>query len=828
MRRSQRQRRRRVLIALAILLLLVIGVVACTRTMMRRPFPQTAGELTLPGLNASVTIHRDEFGIPHIYAENEHDLFMAQGYLHAQDRFWQMEFWRHIGQGRISEITGAAALDSDRFIRTVGWNRIGRETVAFYQAEAPEFMAILQAYSQGVNAYIDQNRNGFSINQRILGVVNDSWEIEPWTPLNTITWGIVMAHDLSGNYNSEIRRMQMNSLIDENTAAALYPAYPHDRPVIVPSNATALSAHAAAAALPHNIDWFAAEQALIGREPAQGFAFGEGDFVGSNNWVIGGQHTNTGLPLLANDPHLGIQMPSIWYEAGLHTPSYDVVGFSFAGVPGIIIGHNGHIAWGVTNLGPDVQDLFVEKINPENPNQYEFQGQWRDMSVIEEVIKVNGDDDVVLQVRQTQHGPVVSDVLDDLDEGLVLSLQWTALRPSRVLQAVVLLNRAQNYTDFKQALSFWDVPGQNFVYGDVEGNIAYQATGLIPVRTNGNGQTPVPGWSGEYEWNGFVPYDQMPTLFNPPQGYIVTANNAVVERNFPFLISVDWDNGNRAQRIVSMVEQELNGDGVITADDIGRMQMDSYQMLAADFVPLMSSLSSSDPAVQAALDELRRWDYQLRRDSVGATLFEIFHIYLLPAVLADELPPEAADIYFRGSDTEMLFLHQLATQTDGRWWDNVTTSAVETREDIMLQALTQTVTWLQDNHGEDMAEWAWGNLHTATFVSDPLGQSGVGALESIVNRGPFPVDGGRDIVNATGWSWDEPAQVTSHPSMRMIVDLSNFDASRTVIPTGQSGHPVHPHYDDMIQLWIEGQYHPMWYTAAAVQNAAVETLNLQP
>lgn len=830
MRKRSRRSRRRAIIAIAVLLVLVVGVASCLRQAVRRPFPETAGELSLPGLQAPVTVHRDEYGIPHIYAENEHDLFMAQGYIHAQDRFWQMEFWRHVGQGRISEITGSAALESDKFIRTVGWNRIGEQTIAYYQREAPEFIVILLAYSEGVNAYIEENESALSVNRTILGIVNDSWEIEPWTPLNTITWGIAMSHDLSGNYGDEIRRMQMIEMLGEDMVNELYPPYPNNRPFIVPTGAAG-SVHtpAAAPALVNSIDWFAAEQQLIGEVPPQGFALGRGSGIGSNNWVISGQHTNTGLPLLADDPHLAIQMPSIWYEAGLHAPGYDVVGFSFAGVPGIIIGHNEQIAWGVTNVGPDVQDLFIENINPENPNQYQYEGGWRDMQIIEEVIKVNGEDDVILPVRQTVHGPVVSDVLSSVDgSAMVLSLSWTASRPSRVLEAVVRLNKAQNHAEFRQALSFWDVPGQNFVYADVEGNIAYQSTGAIPVRDNGNGQVPVPGWTGEYDWTGYIPYEQMPALLNPPQGYIVTANNAVVDPNFPFLMSVDWDNGDRAQRIVNMIEQEINGDGVITAEDIGRMQIDSYAMLAQELVPLMGSLSSSDAAVQSALDQLRSWDYQLRRNSIAASIFEIYYMHLLPAVVSDELGPEAAEKYITNGDSQVLFMHSLAASSDGRWWDNVTTPNIETRDEIMLQVLTEAVAWLQENQGEDMEDWVWGNLHTATFVSNPLGQSGVGMLENLVNRGPFPADGGKDIVNATGWSWSEPAAVNWHPSMRMIVDMSNFDASLAIMPTGQSGHPNHPHYDDMIQLYLNGQYHPMLYSAEAVENAAVETLILEP
>lgn len=797
------------------------------RTLITAPYPQTTGVLELDGLQGEVIVKRDAYGIPHIYAENEADLYFAQGFVHAQDRFWQMEFWRHIGQGRIAEIVGEPGLDSDKFIRTVGWNRIGQDTIDFYQANAPEFYAVLEAYSAGVNAYIAQQGDAISVNYSILSLANEPWEIEPWTPLNTITWGVVMAHDLSGNYSDELTQMALIDLVGPEMAADLVPPYPANRPIIVPAGTQGAAVPAPITAV--GLDWSQINTQLVGNPPATGFVFGRGLGIGSNNWVIAGANTPSGQPLLADDPHLSIQMPSIWYEIGLHLPDRDVVGFSFAGVPGVIVGHNGHIAWGVTNLGPDVQDLFIEKINPANPNQYEFMGEWRDVTTYQEVIKVNGGDSVTLPVRVTHHGPIISDIRDDLPSDMVLAMQWTAQQPSRVLQSVVLLNQAQTYEQFHQALSFWDVPGQNFVYADVEGNIAYQSTGVVPIRqSGGDSLLPVPGWTGENEWVGVIPYEEMPTRLNPPEGYLVSANNALVDENFPYFVNYSWANGDRAQRIQDMIEAELAGDGQVSAEDIARIHMDSYAKRAEAMVPLLLQLSSADADVQAALDQFKGWDYQLRRDSVPATLFEVFVMHLLPAIAADELGAEAADLYIGNGDVQSVFLYNTVAQPQVAWWDNVNTPTAETRDDIMLQAMTEAVAWLKENQGGQMSDWTWGTLHTATFPSNPLGESGIGPVESLVNRGPFPSDGGSAIVNAQSWSWGRPAEVRGHPSMRMIVDFSDFDQSQTVIPTGQSGHPNHPHYDDMIDLWLNGRYHPMWYSDAAVSAATVDTLTLRP
>ncbi|MFQ5421616.1 MAG: penicillin acylase family protein, partial [Anaerolineae bacterium] len=639
-------------------------------------------------------------GIPQIYAANEADLYFAQGYVHAQDRFWQMEFWRHIGQGRISEITGSATLNSDKFIRTMGWNRYAAEAVAYYREEEPEFYAVLEAYAAGVNAYIDQHRDELSINQTILGLVNEKWEIEPWQPLDTVAWGVVMSDDLSGNWSSEIRRARLIRDLGEAAVANLLPTYPYDnRPVIAPTADQVNELPKDEAMLRELItavDWDNVNLDVIAGRPENGFIFGASPFVGSNNWVIRGEHTDTGMPLLANDPHLAIQMPSIWYEVGLHSPGMDVRGFSFAGVPGVIIGHNNHIAWGVTNVGPDVEDLFIEKINPSNPNQYEFKGEWQDMDVVQEVIKVNGGDDVTINVRITRHGPIINDIpsiaprLEGQND--VLAMQWTAQEPSRVLQSVVMLNQAENYDDFRDALRYWDIPSQNFVYADTEGNIGYQMPGLVPIRKNGNGLVPVPGWTGEYEWEGWVPYEELPALFNPERGYIVTANHAVVDENYPNFINIYWADGDRGQRITEMIEAEINGDGTVSADDIARIQFDSKSLVADSYVPLFANLSSSDSQVQAALERLRGWDRQLRRDSVPAALFEIFRMQLANALLADEVGADNVDT-FGGN----VLLHQLANDPQAIYWDDVNTPETETREDILLEALQNTVAWFEEN-----------------------------------------------------------------------------------------------------------------------------------
>ena len=819
------------LVIIAFLALLLIVAAIAVFFIVRAPFPTTDGVVTLEGLQAEVDVYRDEYGVPHIYADNADDLFFAQGYVHAQDRFWQMEWSRHVGQGRLSEIVGEDALEPDKFIRTVGFNRMAADTLAHYEREAPEAMAILEAYSAGVNAYLETEGSSYSINQTILEQVREPWEIEPWEPLDTVSWAVVMAYELSGNMRSELRRAELNRALGEATTATLLPGYPYDRrPVIAPTEDLANrdelldEEEDAGLARPATVvDWQRVNTNLVGELPPDGLAFGA-EFAGSNNWVVSGEHTATGLPLLANDPHLGVQMPSIWYEVHLNAPGWHVTGFSFPGVPAVIIGHNDRIAWGVTNVAPDVQDLYIEKINPSNPHEYEFEGEWREMEVVEEVIGVNGGEDVTLEVLLTRHGPIVSDVLDGT--GDPLSLRWTIQEVNRVLQSFLLLNQAEDYEDFREALRNFDVPSQNFVYADVDGNIAYQMPGRIPIRENGNGLVPVPGWTGEYEWEDYIPFEELPALFNPERGYIVTANNAVVDEEYPYHISTYWASGDRAQRIENLLEAEIES-GDVTADDFARIQMDGRSLLAESYQPLFEGLASDDPRIQAAIERLRGWDLQTGRDSVPAALFQIFYMHLAEAVLADELG-DVRDTYLSKDDVQRIFFHALAREPGASWWDDASTDSEETQEDVILQALSDTIEWFEENVGGDMEAWTWGELHTVTFVSEPLGQSGIGVVEAMVNRGPYAVDGSSSIVNANSWGWGDPAAVGYHPSLRMIVDLSDFDASRGIQSTGQSGHPYHRHYDDFVELWQNGEYHPMFFSREAVTEAADEQLILRP
>ena len=818
-----------------------------------RSFPQVEGELQIPSLNDTVDIYRDEMGVPTIYAETVHDLFFAQGFIHAQERFWQMDTWRHIGSGRVSEMFGESQLETDMFLRTLGW----RQTAELeFEALSPQTRQILESNAEGVNAYIgDRDPVEISLEYLILiGLLNRSYEIEPWTPIHSITWGKAMAWDLRGNMDNEIERAVLLSTLSIDQVNELFPPYPDDHPVIVPEIGGSATGQGDAS-LNQYLDFAAANLAQVGESFALLDAvLGEaGDGIGSNSWAISGELSATGMPLLANDPHLGIQMPSIWFQNNLHcvqkSPDcpFEVGGFSFAGVPGVVIGHNDAIAWGFTNLGPDVMDLYIERVNPDNPDQYEVNGEWVDFETREEIIQAAGGDTYTITVRSTRHGPVISDTFGPLKEDVdlesnpdalpfseqvgvelpdqyAIALAWTALQPSSPFEAIWGFNTAQNWEEFREATRNFHVPAQNLLYADTAGNIGYQMPGDIPIRANGNGRLPVPGWTDEYEWTGFIPFEELPYVVNPASGYIATANNQVNSESYPFLISTEWAYGYRAARIVELIE---SAPGLIDIPTIQSMQFDAKSLNAEAMIPVLMEVGLDPELVDIRDHFFRSWQYQETAESQAATVFEWFWSNLLMDTFQDDLP----EAYWPGGGSRWYeVMRNITAQPDSDWWDDKATDTVtEDRDAIFARAFAETVEQMQKEYGEDLTDWpAWGELHTATFRNATLGESGIGPIEALFNRGPFTTSGGQGIVNATGWDLGESFEVNWLPSMRMIVDLDNLDNSLTVHTTGESGHAYHAHYSDMSELWAAGEYYPMLWGQDAVMDGAASHLRLVP
>jgi penicillin amidase len=877
------------LLLAAVLVLLVTVVVT-----IRRPLPAWSGSVEVPGLSADVEVLRDERGVPQIYADTAGDLFYAQGYVHAQDRFFEMDLRRHITAGRLSELVGPDqdALQADRVVRTLGWRRVAQRELPLL---APSTRAYLQAYADGVNAYVEERSPAeLSAAYSVLDLAGDLPEIEPWTPVDSLAWLKAMAWDLRSNYDEELGRAiaygRLNGDVD--LVSTLYPPYPADEhAAILPGASTAgaslegaLRADEAAGTADAAADDAAADAHALravraGRSALESAAaaldavpdlLGRGDGVGSNSWVVSGAHTESGRPLLANDPHLAPGMPSIWYQVGLHCTQVDaacpfeVAGFSFSGLPGVVIGHNADIAWGMTNLGPDVSDFFLEDVSED---AYLRDGRQVDLEVREETIRVAGAADVPLTVRSTVHGPIVSDVLETVDEmggqapvpepapfspgGYAVSLSWTALTPGRTADAVFALNRANDWDEFRAAAELFEVPSQNLVYADTDGHIGYQAPGRIPVRRPGtglgqaDGSWPRPGWDSEWDWQGFIPFQDLPSVRDPAEGFVVAANQQVVGDAYPYRITSDWDYGYRSQRIREVLTETFAAGEKVDADDMSELQNDTRNAMAEALVPSLLAAPPSDVDNAAsrqftaeAVELLRDWDHtqpaaQSDEDpehtSAAAAYFNAVWSNLLRLTFQDQLP---ASIHPDGGGRWFRVVTDLLAQKDSPWWDDATTPTItESRDQVIGQALKDARLELTASLGKDPTKWEWGKLHTLQLQHRPLGGEGLpGPVRALFNSDERRMGGGSAIVLANGWDAAEQGSYTVDwvPSMRMVVDLDDLDRSTWVDLTGVSGHPWSGHYGDQTDAWAAGETFPWPFSRRQVERAAEDTLVLEP
>lgn len=773
------------LLVAAILVSALAGVV-----MLRRSYATIDGELRLPGLDQTVEVLRDADGVPHVYARTEHDLFFAQGYVAAQDRLFQLDFLRRIGQGRLSEVFGGATLDTDRFLRTLGIYRVAARELALLSRET---RLALEAYADGVNAYVETHRDRPPLEFLVLG---GAWE--PWRPADTLVIGKIMAWDLGGNMESELVRADVISRLGPEAAAALFPGAPAETPAIL-----SLSDDRG----PLRIPGAAELRSLLGSADSRPLG------LGSNNWVLGPARTTTGRPILANDTHLGLRNPAIWYLVHLAGAGLDVVGFSIPGVPGVVIGHNERIAWGVTNVGPDVQDLYVELPDPRDLRRFRFGDAYEPAEVRREEIRVKGREPVALDVTVTRHGPVLTPVLEGTKQ--ILALRWTALEPGRVFDAVYRLNRARDWREFREALRDWDVPAQNFVYADVDGHIGYQMPGRIPVRAKGDGALPAPGWTGEHEWRGFVPFDELPFRLDPPEGVIVTANQRVVA-SFPYYLGSEWDPGFRAQRIHELLAERERW----SAADLARVQMDVKDLAAERFlaflrvVPLRAEAHRfADLARAQAL--LRDWDGTMRASNAAAAVYQSWLRHFLKRTFRDKLGDALYREYLGLGRNVISALYHLVRSPDSPWFADLADPSVRGRDAIAALALEDAVDELARSLGPDQRAWSWGRLHTVTFPH-PLGS--VQPLDRVFNIGPFPIGGDGLTVAAAGYSLRSQTYAqTIHPSQRMIVDLADLDGSLAILPTGQAGQPFAPHWGDMTPKWLRGELVPLRYSRSSLE-----------
>jgi len=813
----------RFVVKAAIAIVALIAATAGTAYwLMRRSLPVVDGIVTVHGVSAPVEIVRDRGAIPHIFAATRADTLFGLGYAHAQDRLWQMEFQRRIGFGRLSEIFGPATIPQDRFLRTVGF---GRAATAAWKRTPAWVQEQVNAYVAGINAFISTHRG--SALPPEFGLLR--FEPQPWSGPDVVVWVKMMAWDLSANYSYELLRNDLVRTVGLERMKQLMPPYDPNGLSIVGEASEGEGWRAKADHRP-TVAFVPVDGLLSARFLAAGVAMPP-DGVGSNNWVVDGTMTASGKPMLANDPHLGTHIPSTWYLAHLSAPDFEVIGGTLPGVPGVVLGRNRRIAWGMTNVAADVEDLFREHVDASG-HAAEFRGVQEPLTIMPETIVVKGGAPIPVEIRITRHGPLVSDALNAIEAASTraqkapplepLALKWTALDPDdSTLVALLKVNGARDWTEFTDALRSFVVPSQNFVYADVEGHIGYYAAGRIPVRAGGDGTLPANGWTGEDEWTGWVPFDQLPHLYDPPDHFIVTANHRPAPEDYPYNLGAEWYTPYRAQRIIDL----LRGRTKLVADDFAAIQADTLSLHAKELLPvLLQHVHPTTEPDRRAVDILRSWNFDAAANSAATAIFQAWFYALGPAIVQDDLGPLVSEAYNLKTIFMARFVERTIAANDAAWCDDRSTAdRRETCDDIATRALHDAVAGLAGRLGGDPTRWRWDGVHRAMFPHQGL--DAVAALRPFVSRS-MPTAGDWSTVNIGTVAADHLYEQHLVPGYRQIVDLSPADDSRFVDAVGESGHLLSPHYDDLLTDWRAVRYQSMSLDRRRVEPTAIGHLRL--
>jgi penicillin amidase len=769
------------------------------REQARHALPIVEGELRVEGLREPVTVVRDRWGVPHISAENDDDVYFAQGFVTASERLFQIDLTMRYASGRLAGMLGELALSLDRFARTVGWNRAGRRVAATFDDRS---RAMVQAWGAGVRAWTE-TMPARPVEYEVL-------DLQPDVPAADVveervaSATVFLAWNLSGNWDAELLRMEVAEKLGPRAAEDLFPGY----------------------TAPAEVDTTGLRALDLLRD-APGPRGGQG----SNNWVVAGSRSETGAPLLANDPHLTVGMPPIWFECHLGTPSSEVSGVALPFSPGIVIGRTARIAWGTTNVSGDTQDLYLERLN-DDATAALYDGGWEPLTLHHEEIEVRGRrEPEILDVRETRHGPLLDSYLlgsgrPEVVEGGIhraCALRWVGAEHAVQPSALHAMAVAKNAAEFTDAIRGWDCPGQNFVYADVDGAIAYQCTGRFPIRRAGHdGTVPVPGWTSGAEWDGWIAFEDLPHDSDPDGGFLATANQRIQTEDDEHQIGHDYSLPYRAHRI----EELLSHRRVHGADSFARMQMDTLSSPALLLVALLLGVEPRTERQEHAIDELRSWNAELSADSAAAVIYEVWCVHISREILLPRLGPELFDHYYaRRSSTNPFrseVLPRLIADASADWFG---AEGLDARDTHLRTALDAALDELASALGKDMDGWRWGSLHHARFTG-PIAITP--DLAELFTGAEMEIGGDEQTVLQSSYLAGESYRATVIPSWRQIVDLSDPDAAFGVLPTGQSGNPESPHWNDQAELWATGRLHPLPFTRAAVEREAEATLRLLP
>ena len=785
-----------------------------------KPLPDYEATITLNGISEDVDINWDTYGVPHIYASNEQDLYYALGYVHAQDRLWQMTLTQIAAEGRFAEFFGddPELINLDKYQRTLGFWKIAQQLI---DTLGQEERTVLAAYSNGVNAYIANNANRLPVQFSLA-------EIEPikWTPARSLAVSRLMGWELNMGWWSEITYGYLKEVLPPSQFDDLQLRFPDTAPTSLDD---AESLGYSSALMPM------LQQEIKKRELMEM----EGTHVGSNAWVVDGSKTESGYPLLAGDPHLGLDMPGKWYEVHLSLNGKNVSGATLAGVPAVIIGQNDHMAWSFTSIMSDDTDFFLEQADPLDRGRYvadslsDSTASYEQFTTIREIIKVKDADDQSFEIRYTKHGPVISDIypVPELTEDKLISMQWTGFEQTNEMRTLYNINWAENFQDFKDALPTFGVPGLNFMYGDVEGNIAMYSVAKLPIRT-GDPITLRRGWDPSQDWQGFIPHTEMPRLINPDDGWIANANNKITTDNYPYYIATFLEPPSRIERI----EEILTANPTLGTEEFQELQNDSYSAFAAKMTPKILSIIRNQDAYnfELPISYLENWNYEYDLKSTAASIFDVFFLKFSENTLQDDFGDVAYSNFIHHENIPVRTLTSLI-DSESTLFDNVITDSVETKEDMVVKSMQDAILFLSDSLGSEPFEWRWEQLHTISF-EPPLFSRAANApdapnalkmiVENILSKGPYKVPSHGMSVNNGQYRWNNAFEMVLGPSIRRISDLSDMSRSKSILPTGQSGNPLSDYYGDQTEMWLNGQYRWLYQDSTLFEDAEIRTTKL--
>ncbi len=795
--------------AASVIFALIVFIVFLSYYLLNQTLPQYNGKVKAKGISSGVNIYRDSNAVAYIVAKDDMDAYFALGYVHAQERLFQMDITRRAGLGRLSEVLGSKTLAFDKMFRTLG---LYQTVKRFYPKLHKESRAMLEAYARGVNAYIKEAKGKYQIEFDVLG-----YDPEPWQPEHSLLLVKLMAWELNISWWSDLAFTHLVQKLGLEKAQEIMPSYDENAPTIIPQEIKKF------AEIP--LDLIQVDKEF---RKFTGFV---GTHIGSNNWVVNGKLSESGKVLIANDPHLAFQAPGKWVVAVIRSNNFNVEGFTLPGIPGVVIGNNGNISWVLTNVMTDDCDFYVEKLDS-SKQHYLFKNEWRPLEIHNDTIKVKDSSDVILTVRKTHRGPIISGIHtynklfpNEQQSKADLSIRWTAYEFSDEMYAFYLINRSMNWNEFKKGVKHFAVPGQNFVYGDKDGNIGYICGTRLPKRKFYSPTLVFDGTTDKYDWLGFVPYSEMPKLFNPKQNFIASANNKTV-KNFKYHISNVWEPPSRIERITELLSSKEK----FNVDDFRKFQTDFFSHYAKNITKYIlqayENTNVTDEKIKLALELFRNWDFVMDEHSQVPTIYAVFFQNLIKNIYQDEMGKNLMMEYVFLANVPFRNIPVLLEENKSGWFDDVNTPEMETRDDIIKKSLNEAIQELSKRFGDDITYWQWGKLHQVVFKH--LFEKASPLVAKVVNIGPFPIGGDGTTIFNTEYSFTKPYTNNLGPSMRYIYDFAKPGEFHFILPTGQSGNFYSDHYKDMTEKWLNGELIKVKTDIKTITSSGYDLLRIEP